>query len=303
MILPKFYLRSRTNQVWDQTGIDSLEATKDVDHFKNYPHSVSYNYNSRGFRDSEWPDSELQDAVWCIGDSFTVGLGSPINHAWPKVLESKINRRTINVSMDGASNMWMARKAIELIQTVAPKNIVILWSYFHRREENREGADEYPDEVRRFFNSEDATDQDDLLNFLECATKVIAQSNSTNVIHGIIPHASKLAGNYTKERIRERHLKTTWDNIKGKHWPSDPPMTMDQLLSLDSAIIDELKTVFKIYDDIAFNVVYLEQIKKISTKNYLGEIKQLDYARDAHHFDLITSQSFVNQIVPLLCLD
>ena len=89
MILPEFYLRSRANKVWDESGIDSLAYAKDVDYFKNYPHNVSYNHNSRGFRDSEWPDSgkELQDAVWCVGDSFTVGLGSPANHMWVNILQ------------------------------------------------------------------------------------------------------------------------------------------------------------------------------------------------------------------------
>ena len=298
MILPGFYLRSRTNQVWDETGIDSLAYAKDVDYFKNYPYNISYNYNSRGFRDAEWPNEGLQDAVWCIGDSFTVGLGTPIHHAWPKVLESTINSRTINVSLDGASNMWIARKAIELIQTVAPKNIVILWSYFHRREE----ANDYPDEMRRIFGTKDATDHDDLLNFLECATSVMTQANATNVIHGIIPNATKwtIEGKHYGSKT---HLKTTWNNIKGANWPSNYPNTIDQLLSLDSAIIDELKNFFKIYNDIEFNIFYLEQMHKLSSKNNLGVIKQLDYARDAHHFDLLTSQSFVDQIVPLLCLD
>jgi hypothetical protein len=299
VILPGFYLRSRANKVWDESGIDSLAYAKDVNYFKNYPHNVSYNHNSRGFRDQEWPeDSQLQNAVWCLGDSFTVGLGCEITHSWPQVLQSTINSRTINVSMDGASNMWIARKAIELIQTVAPKNIVILWSYFHRREE----ANDYPDEMRRIFGTKDATDKDDLLNFVECASSVMSHANSTNVIHGIIPHAVRWTG-VGKRYGGETHLKTTWNNIKGANWPRDCPDTIEQLLSLDSAIIDELKTFFKIYDDIEFNIFYLEQIKKISIKNNLGVINQLDYARDAHHFGLITSQSFVEQIVPLLQID
>ena len=71
---------------------------------------VKYNYNSRGFRDNEWPTKNLVDTIWCFGDSFTVGLGQPQNECWPKVLESKINKKTINISLNGGSVNWITRQ-------------------------------------------------------------------------------------------------------------------------------------------------------------------------------------------------
>ena len=57
MILPDFILPSRQNQVWDESGLDSYAACLDKKHFKSYPHKVEYRYNSRGFRDTEWPET------------------------------------------------------------------------------------------------------------------------------------------------------------------------------------------------------------------------------------------------------
>ena len=136
MILPDFILPSRVNQHWQYSGIDSIEKCLDKNWFNQYPHKITYDYNSRGFRDHEWPDTieELQQSIWCIGDSFTVGLGSPIEYTWPHILQKKTGFRTINVGMDGASNNWIARKTVDILQQIQPRHVVLHWSYLHRGE-------------------------------------------------------------------------------------------------------------------------------------------------------------------------
>jgi len=136
MILPDLILPSRVGQCWAESGLDSLSKCRDKKHFASYPYLVEYNYNSRGFRDAEWPNdpSELKDAIWVVGDSFTVGLGSPVNHTWPYAVAQELNKRVINVSMDGASNEWIARRAVDVYHAVQPSKMIIMWSYFHRRE-------------------------------------------------------------------------------------------------------------------------------------------------------------------------
>lgn len=142
MILPDFILPSRVNQHWQYLGIDSIEECLDKKWFKKYPYNVEYHYNSRGFRDSKWPESieELKQAIWCIGDSFTVGLGAPVEHTWPCLLQQHTGMRTINLSMDGASNNWISRKTIGILKEISPKNIIIHWSYISRREETIEST-------------------------------------------------------------------------------------------------------------------------------------------------------------------
>jgi hypothetical protein len=139
--------------------LDHINECLDKDHFLSYPHKITYCYNSRGFRDQEWPvsESELKNAIWCVGDSFTVGLGSPLLHTWPSRLAELSNRRTINVSMDGASNEWIARTAQSIVNSICPMHMVIMWSYTHRRELNDVTLNV---ENRRLFRIQN------LLNFL-----------------------------------------------------------------------------------------------------------------------------------------
>lgn len=133
MLFPDLILHSRVNQTWHTSGMDSLEHCNDPLHFKNYPWPIVYEYNSRGFRDQEWP-KEFRDVIWCVGDSFTVGIGSPIEHTWPWLLSQVTNQRTINVSMDGASNQWISRRAAQILSAGLAQHMVIQWSYTHRRE-------------------------------------------------------------------------------------------------------------------------------------------------------------------------
>lgn len=137
MILPNFVIPSKINYTTDYEKPDSPQDCLDSDHFKNYPFAVNYKYNSRGFRDNEWPE-DLHNAIWCIGDSFTVGVGSPYQHIWPVVLSQVTKLPTINVSVNGASNSWISRKTVELIKLIQPKIVVIMWSYFYRRENDNE---------------------------------------------------------------------------------------------------------------------------------------------------------------------
>lgn len=116
-------------------GIDNPNECLDLEHFKKYQWPFEYMFNSRGFRDREWPtDPELlKNSIWCVGDSFTLGVGSPLSHTWPTVLSSVINRPIINCSMDGASNEWIHDIVACIIEAFDPLNIAIMWSYTHRR--------------------------------------------------------------------------------------------------------------------------------------------------------------------------
>jgi hypothetical protein len=136
MFLEQTRILYRSNECSLYSGIDCYEHAVNKTHFLNYPYKISYNYNSRGFRDQEWPDclEDLQNSIWCIGDSFTAGVGIPIEHTWPYLLNKATNVRTINVSLDGASNNWIARHAQTILTEIKPKFMVIHWSFSHRRE-------------------------------------------------------------------------------------------------------------------------------------------------------------------------
>ena len=188
-LLPNLILNARANTISDFEGLDSLQHCVDKNHFISYPYKVVYEYNSRGFRDNEWPDTmdNLREAIWCLGDSFTVGLGSPVEHTWPRCLQSLSSKRIINISMNGASNMWISRRAIDIIQGIKPKTIILHWSYLHRRESTVDTS--VDDEQRRMHTSgTESTAEDDIENVVECVLNVEKNKNNTNVIHSFIPN-------------------------------------------------------------------------------------------------------------------
>jgi hypothetical protein len=194
-MLDDFYLPTRANQTWKYSGIDSPDQCRDWSHFDSYPHTVEYRFNSRGFRDAEWPEDpvELYNAVWCVGDSFTVGLGAPVEHTWPYILAQKTNLRTINVSMDGASNDWISRRIMDICDQVSPRFIVAHWSYIERRESTDTNL---TDEQRRLWHVVGETEG--LFNLTD-HIKCVETNPYSNVIHSTIP-------NFTSNEIGQKLL-------------------------------------------------------------------------------------------------
>lgn len=282
MVLPDFILHSRVNARWDYSGLDSIKCCYNKKHFKNYPYPVDYVYNSRGFRDAEWPNSldELRNAIWCIGDSFTVGLGAPLEHTWPYLLQQQTGRRCINVGMDGASNEWIARKTQSIIEEINPTDIVIMWSYVHRRE-NKDAS--LSDEDRRIHNGL-GTGLENIINFKSCVESVNNQYN--NIKHTTIPFA--FTGSDINELIR------IFNVVKDVSWPA--VTNCADFFNLPTHIINELDVVLNEYDNM------LELTEAIKITDYcksvykIIEVTQIDYARDFHHFDKLTSQWLINQI-------
>lgn len=168
-----------------ETGIDSYDQCQDQEHFKKFPYPVHYQYNSRGFRDQEWPSTlqELKDAVWAVGDSFTSGVGSPLAHTWTTVLAHSANRQVINISLDGASNDWIARRCCDIYHELQPPNIVIMWSYTHRRESSDKRLS---DMQRRIFHNE-STWLEDYENFKQCRQQVQDCCTNSNIVELVIP--------------------------------------------------------------------------------------------------------------------
>jgi len=175
--------------VTETSGIDCLQMCLNKEHFRNYPKKITYQYNSRGFRDVEWPD-DLSDVMWCLGDSFTVGIGQPYEEIWPQVLESKLGRRCINVGEDGCSNDTMALRAQEICKLYRPKLIVVMWSYFHRRRVN--------DKNVRFEKTAFGLEAD-MYNFSK--NFKIVDNLPTNVVHLLIPFAIIDINKYSNQQL------------------------------------------------------------------------------------------------------
>jgi hypothetical protein len=283
--LADIVLSLNKNQTLEHSGMDSLEKCQDKNHFLSYPHPVTYNYNSRGFRDREWPDTieELQNAIWCIGDSFTVGMGSPLEFTWPQMLEKITGRRCINVSMDGASNDWITRRAQQIINQIAPTHMVVLWSYLHRRElpDTKQS-----DEARRTYTKPYSVDIDDHINFVNCYTNLNNCLSTVKIYNAIVPKANADYYSFKDQIIK------SWNKIKDSNWPCEPPTCQIEFESLLGVIqADFLKRAPDIVD-----LIKSPLVKLLQGKDQLLKLTNLDYARDGHHFDKMTSEFFVQKI-------
>jgi hypothetical protein len=285
VILPDFVLPSRVNQCWQYSGIDSIEHCLDKNHFEQYPHSVIYNYNSRGFRDQEWPNTieELANAIWCIGDSFTVGIGSPLTHTWPWLLQQQTGRRVINVSMDGASNMWIARKSLDIVNKIKPTHVVIQWSYISRREKNIDA--DLENNWQEYYN---------------------------NIKDPSWPHCTRHTINQLPKKILEEI-----DQAHG-NWRHDIHDINDEhlrLMSINCTVDDDIKNTLDCINSLCQNgstqiihsfipgfVPDTHQgiVESQINGRIIPEIHRLDVARDGHHYDIDTSRKFVQQIAQYL---
>jgi hypothetical protein len=172
----------------DYSGMDSLEWCFNRQHFLNYSKKITYEYNSKGFRDKEWPE-DLSEVIWCVGDSFTVGLGQPYEETWPQILEKKIGKRCLNLGEDGCSNDTIFLRVNEIAKSYQPKLIVVMWSYIHRRR---------IDNVDVHFVKKDFGLKNDIKNFLKnlndlrkCPVKIIH-----TIIPGALPENKKKIFNY-----------------------------------------------------------------------------------------------------------
>ena len=277
MILPDFILPSRINQQWEYSGIDSPEKCLDKLHFARYPHKITYNYNSRGFRDQEWPsDHELQQAIWCIGDSFTVGVGNLLEHTWPYLLEQHTGQRTINVSMDGASNNWIARKAFQVQRLLRPKYIVVQWSYLHRRELDFVTTMEKLWPI--FYNQVRDPSWPETAEFAQLSTKIQIELTVLHNWPGLISDEERMV----------QYLKTTVDEDID-----------DTIACINYLGNDVIHTFIPNFIDTNNQNKFYAQLDQTGIV-YIKDFKRLDLARDGHHYDIKTSEFFIQQILQVL---
>jgi prepilin-type processing-associated H-X9-DG protein len=61
---------------------------------------ITYSFNSHGFRSPEFNDSP---SVLCLGCSFTMGIGLPLQQTWPSILQKIIGKTCWNLGLGGSS--------------------------------------------------------------------------------------------------------------------------------------------------------------------------------------------------------
>lgn len=103
-----------------------------LEDFLAYPHKINYDFNSRGFRDEEWPEN-LNDCYFCIGDSQVAGIGIPYKNMFVNILQTNLQKRIINCGNPGGNNYyWIVQKSRLILDTLKIKKLILVWGPAHR---------------------------------------------------------------------------------------------------------------------------------------------------------------------------
>ena len=130
----EYFIRS-ANYSSKTSGMDTPDRgiRKNKDWYAYPIQDFTYQFNSWGFRGPEYVEHIGKPVNICLGDSFTVNVGGPIDHSWSSQLAEHFDIPTLNLGVDGAGN-----DAIRLVYDRACKlfnvqDTFVMYSFFHRR--------------------------------------------------------------------------------------------------------------------------------------------------------------------------
>jgi cation transport regulator ChaB len=221
-----------------------------------------------------------------LGDSFTSGVGSPLEHTWPQILQQRVGTRTINVSLDGASNQWIARKAQSILSSVQPQVLVIQWSYVWRREESAEKILE--DQWQNFYS-----------NVKDPAWPAVSYRQK-HTLPEFIQQELRDLHNYD---LYKTAIETATDedrriNVVRETTEQDIENTIQCVQSL--ANWESHTTIVHSFVPGFVNATHTQQFfNRIqnTVKYCIPSFPVLDLARDGHHYGKLTASGFVDAVV------
>jgi hypothetical protein len=130
--------------------------------------NFDYRYNSDGFR----TEYNLPRAnIIAVGDSFTEHWGGPVNEQYSKHIKEDV----INLGVDGAGNDTIADIVKWSVNKFQPKTIIVMYSYFHRYNGDKE------------FMADCTDDYKNCLRFLKAVSDVRTACSNIKLIESCIP--------------------------------------------------------------------------------------------------------------------
>lgn len=201
--------------------MDSLEKFIDKEWFKNYPvQDFNYKFNSWGFRGPEYNQYVGKPVNICLGDSFTVNVGGPVEHSWPSLLQENFDIPCLNLGMNGAGN-----DSIRLVYDRACKlfdvqKTFVVYSFFHRRLENGVFMSEPHNHTDNIIHFEENFINDAYFNFIPpwCWT-----DQELNYIDALSESYLSIEDTYTywNDKIpRSFCIKERYNDLRGVDWPT-----------------------------------------------------------------------------------
>ena len=129
------------NEITNFSGTDSeklyyknRKVLKDID-WKWHHQKIEYRFNNLGFRcDVDFVDDfDFSEYVVVLGCSNVMGVGNMAHETIPGMLESKLNKKVINMGVGGGSNSLIYDNLMWLLSRKhRPLRIVVCWSSLYR---------------------------------------------------------------------------------------------------------------------------------------------------------------------------
>lgn len=115
-----FWLPTDTKERYDQNIRENYNL---LDQFGWIDKTISYQFNSLGFRSEEFSSSD--NAVF-LGCSHTVGVGLPIENTWPYYVSQALGLKCYNLGIGGGSLDLAFRLSYYLLKDLRPKIVFLL---------------------------------------------------------------------------------------------------------------------------------------------------------------------------------
>lgn len=97
--------------------------------------SITYTFNSYGFRCDEFDLSDTRPKILCIGCSHTEGVGLNSEDVWvAKIQQEYPTYKVYNLGMGGCSSDSIARVLTNVSSLLTPEKVFILWPSMSRFE-------------------------------------------------------------------------------------------------------------------------------------------------------------------------
>jgi hypothetical protein len=214
------YFKRSSNYTNKYSGIDTPGFSSPD--FNEYPiQDFDYQFNSWGFRGPEYDQYVGKAVNICLGDSFTVNVGGPVEHSWCSELAKHFDIPTLNLGMDGAGN-----DAIKLVYTRACKlfdvqDTFVMYSFLHRRLINGEFSQDVNKDNKNF----EYFLKQRISNVIECALPLWCWSaeekqflSESGIYFLDIPVVLNFSDNQSIDR--RFIIKESYNNLRGPDWPS-----------------------------------------------------------------------------------
>lgn len=134
-LIPNYWLERKNKQFAPPFGMDSPKnSINGSSNWYNYEiQDYNYKFNNWGFRGEDYEQYKNQPVNICLGDSFTLNIGGPVEHSWPSQLAKNFDIPTLNFGIDGAGNDTIRIVYNYLLEYFDVQNTFTMYSFFHRR--------------------------------------------------------------------------------------------------------------------------------------------------------------------------